>query len=516
MSIDLTDFEQRLSLRPLTLDDYDAVRALQLACFPTMDPWTLREWTSLVERFADGQLGLFAEGEGLVASCSSLVVHAADIGDWHDWMSIADGGYIRNHDPEGDTLYGIEMQVSPAWRGYRLSRRLYEARKELCRRLDLQRIMLGGRIPGYSRHAEEMTAREYVDAVMEKRLVDPVLTSQLANGFVLKRLIRDYLPSDEDSAGYATELEWVNLDHQGPVHRPQLRSVHPVRVAAVQWKMRRVDSFDAFAQQVEFFVDTAGDYQTDFLLFPELFTLQLLSLVDGGRPGEAARQLAAFTPQYLELFADMAVKYAVNIIGGTQFELIGDQLFNTAFLFRRDGTLAKQHKIHVTPSEARWWGVQGGDEVRLLDTDHGPIAINVCYDVEFPEMARLQTAQGARLLFVPYNTSDRYGHQRVRVCAQARCVENHLYAITAGCVGNLPFVDNADVHYAQSAVLTPSDIAFAPNGIAAETSANIETVLVHDLDLEAIRRHRANGTTHNWHDRRTDLYRVHVVGHDPV
>jgi len=516
MPIDLSDFEQLLSVRALTVDDHEAVEALQLACFPGMAPWKLREWEALVSRFEEGQIGVFAEGEGLIASCSSLVVHAADIGAWHDWMSIADDGYIRNHDPDGDTLYGIEMQVSPKWRGYRLSRRLYAARKDLCRKLDLQRIMIGGRIPGYHLHQEKMTAREYVDAVMEKRLYDPVLTSQVSNGFVLKRLIKDYMPSDEDSAGYATELEWSNLDHQGRGHRPQLRSVHPVRVAAVQWQMRRVKSFDEFAQQVEFFVDTAGDYQADFLLFPELFTLELLSLVDGGRPGEAARQLAEFTPQYLELFADMAVKYAVNIIGGTQFELVGDQLFNTAFFFRRDGTLDKQHKIHVTPSEGRWWGVQGGDEVRLLDSDHGPIAINVCYDVEFPELARVQTDMGARMLFVPYNTSDRYGHQRVRVCAQARCVENHLYAITAGCVGNLPFVENADVHYAQSAVLTPSDIAFAPNGIAAETSANLETVLVHDLDLEAIRRHRANGTTHNWHDRRTDLYRVHMKGHDPV
>lgn len=516
MSIDLSDFEQRVSMRPLTLDDYAAVYDLQLACFPGMDPWKEREWASLVGRFSEGQIGVFAEGEGLVASCSSLIVHGADIGDWHDWMSIADGGYIRNHDPEGDTLYGIEMQVHPEWRGYRLSRRLYDARKDLCRKLDLLRIMIGGRIPGYVHQQEEMTAREYVDAVTEKRLFDPVLTSQIANGFVLKRLIKDYMPTDEDSAGYATELEWVNLDHQGRGYRHQLRSVHPVRVAAVQWKMRRVESFDDFAKQVEFFVDTAADYQTDFLLFPELFTLQLLSLVEGGRPGEAARQLAEFTPQYLELFADMAVKYAVNIIGGTQFEMVGDQLFNTAFFFRRDGTLDKQHKIHVTPSEARWWGVQGGDEVKLIDSDHGPIAIQVCYDVEFPELARKQTAQGARLLFVPYNTSDRYGHQRVRVCAQARCVENHLYAVTAGCVGNLPFVENADVHYAQSAVLTPSDIAFAPNGIAAETSTNIETVLVHDLDLEAIRRHRANGTTHNWHDRRTDLYRVQFPGEDPI
>ena len=514
-TIDLSDFEQRVHLRQLTADDYEAVVALQLQCFPDMEPWAQRQWNGLTERFPEGQIGIDVEDEGLVATCSSLVVHASDIGDWHDWQSIADGGNIRNHDLAGDTLYGIEMQVSPEWRGYRLSRRLYDARKDICRRLNLARIMIGGRIPGYSKHQEKMTAREYVDAVMERRLHDPVLTAQVSNGFVLKRLIADYMPTDEDSAGYATELEWPNLDHRSTGHR-QLRSVHPVRVAAVQWQMRRIRTFEDFATQVQFFVDTAADYKADFVLFPELFTLELLSLVDGGRPGEAARALAEFTPRYLEMFADLSVKYHINIIGGTQFEMLDETLYNTSFLFRRDGTLDSQRKIHVTPLESRWWGVTGGDEVKVLDSDHGPIAINVCYDVEFPEMARLQTQKGARLLFVPYNTSDRYGHQRVRVCAQARCIENHLYAVTAGCVGNLPFVENADVHYGQSAVLTPSDIAFAPNGIGAETSANIETVLVHDVDLEAIRRHRSSGTTHNWNDRRTDLYRVHFPGEDPI
>lgn len=309
MTTDLSDFEQRLRLRTLTVDDYDAVVALQLQCFPGMEVWPRHTWRSLVTRFPAGQLGIEAEDEGLIATCSALIVNSGDVADWYDWESVSDDGNIRNHDPDGDTLYGIEMQVAPDWRGYRLSRRLYAARKDVCRQHNLERIIIGGRIPGYREHADAMTAREYVEAVQGKRLFDPVLTSQLANGFVLKRIIADYLPSDEDSAGYATELEWPNLDHRRARSR-QLRSVHPVRVAAVQYQMRRIKSFDDFAQQAEFFIDTAGDYKADFLVFPELFTLQLLSLVEG-RPGEAARALADFTPRYLELFADMAVKYHV-------------------------------------------------------------------------------------------------------------------------------------------------------------------------------------------------------------
>jgi predicted amidohydrolase len=73
-------------------------------------------------------------------------------------------------------------------------------------------------------------------------------------------------------------------------------------------------------------------------------------------------------------------------------------------------------------------------------------------------------------------------------------------------VGNLPFVENADIHYAQSGIYSPCDIPFSRDGIAAEATANIGQVVMHDLDLEVIRRHRIGGTTQNWRDRRTDLY----------
>jgi predicted amidohydrolase len=81
-------------------------------------------------------------------------------------------------------------------------------------------------------------------------------------------------------------------------------------------------------------------------------------------------------------------------------------------------------------------------------------------------------------------------------------------AVIAGCTGNLPFVENADVHYAQSAILTPSDVMFARDGISGESNPNIETVIIQDVDLELLRRHRATGSVQNWRDRRTDFYKL--------
>jgi predicted amidohydrolase/GNAT superfamily N-acetyltransferase len=506
------DLEARVELRPLTMEDFDELVALQLECFPTMVPWLVEELRSQLAHWDQSQIGLFLDGK-LVASAAHLIVDSDEYASWNDWEALSGGGYLRNHDPEGDTLYGIEIQVHPAFRGMRLSRRLYDARKRICRDMNLRSMRIGGRIPGYSRYADEMSAEEYVKAVVGKRLFDPVLTAHLANGFVLEDIVADYLPSDEDSGGYATYLEWSNDDYVPPVSRRTMRATQRIRVGLVQYQMRRIRSFADFSQQVEFFVDTAGDYRADFLLFPELFTLQLLSLVESGRPGSAARSLAAFTPQYVELMSELAVRYNVNLIGGSQFTLRDDGLYNVCYVFHRDGRIDTQDKLHATPSEARWWGVRGGNTLEVIETDRARIGILICYDVQFPELCRKLAEDGADLLFVPYNTNDVYGHNRVRTCTSARCIENHLFAVTAGCVGNLPFVENADTHYARSAVLTPSDMAFARGGIAAEADPNLETVLCHDLDLQDLRRHRLRGTVKNWRDRRTDLYEVRWKPH---
>ena len=196
------------------------------------------------------------------------------------------------------------------------------------------------------------------------------------------------------------------------------------------------------------------------MLFPEIFTTQLLSLVHAESPAAGMRQLSAFTDQYLELFTRLAVRFNVNIVGGSHFTVEDGDLFNISYLFRRDGTLGKQYKLHVTPSERQTWGVKPGNRLEVFDTDRGRIAIQICYDIEFPELTRIAVERGAQLIFVPFCTDERYAYLRVRYCAQARCVENHVYVAIAGSVGNLPNVEGLGLHYAQSGLFTPSDIPF--------------------------------------------------------
>ena len=502
-----------LLLRPMTVDDFDALVELQRRCFPGMGPWVRAQIESQLRIFPEGQFVLSLDGR-LVGSANSLIVDASSHSDWHDWKVITDNGYIRSHDPQGDMLYGIEIMVDPDFRGMKLSRRLYDARRQLARDRNLRGIIIGGRIPGYGRYADELAASDYVQKVIDKTLVDPVLTPQLSNGFVLKGIIPGYFPSDTESRGYATYLEWTNLDYVAPDKRQQLRRSSPVRLSAVQYQMRRIATFEEFAKQCEFFVDVSSDYTADFLLFPELFTTQLLSMIRAERPGRSARLLAEYTAQYEELFRGLAVKYHINIVAGSQFELDADRLYNTAFLFRRDGSSERQRKLHITPHERKWWGVQAGQQLSVFDTDRGRISVLVGYDVQFPELARIAFAQGARILFVPFNADERNDYLRMRYCAQARCVENPVFLVLSGCVGNLPDVDHADIHYAQSAILSPSDFYFSRDGVASECQANIETVVFADVDLEMLRRQRRKGTVMNWEDRRKDIYTVHYAARD--
>jgi predicted amidohydrolase len=244
------------------------------------------------------------------------------------------------------------------------------------------------------------------------------------------------------------------------------------------------------------------------VLFPEIFTTQLLSFMPNERPAMAMRKLSEFTPKYLELFTQLAVKYNVNIIGGSHFTVEGDDLYNISYLFRRDGTLGKQYKLHVTPNERRWWGVKPGHKLDIFETDKAKISIQICYDIEFPELSRIAVEKGAQLIFVPFCTDERYAYLRVRYCAQARCVENHVYVAIAGGVGNLPFVENLDVHYAQSAIFSPADIPFSRDAILSEATPNTETLIVDDIDLELLKRHRQTGNVLNWKDRRKDLYEI--------
>src|SRR5690606_16410410 len=161
---------------------------------------------------------------------------------------------------------------------------------------------------------------------------------------------------------------------------------------------------------------------------------------------ESIEALTRYTPRFVEALRKMAVSYNINIIGGSHPTRTEDgDIQNVAWVFLRDGSVHEQEKIHPTPNERHWWNIKGGDRVHAIDTDCGPIGVLICYDSEFPELARRLVDEGARLLFTPFCTDNRQGYLRLRYCAPARAIENPRSVVPSGHGRNLPTAAHTDL-----------------------------------------------------------------------
>ncbi len=207
------------------------------------------------------------------------------------------------------------------------------------------------------------------------------------------------------------------------------------RVAAVQYDLHAIQSFQEFADQVIHYTKTAGEFGADFLLFPEFFTTQLLSIGDGSGRALKIYELPKFTQEYLALFTTLAKEMKMHIIGGTHLIENGGKLYNTAHLFYPDGSIKTQSKLHMTPTEVKDWHITPGEGLQVFDTEKGKIAILTCYDIEFPEIVRIAKARGADVIFCPSCTDDRHGFYRVRYTSHARAVENQICSDDRNCRG---------------------------------------------------------------------------------
>jgi predicted amidohydrolase len=279
-----------------------------------------------------------------------------------------------------------------------------------------------------------------------------------------------------------------------------------IRVSAVQYHLHTIRSFEEFASQCEHYIKTAQEFGSEFVLFPEFFTTQLLSIGSEQGTSLTINELPGFTEQYKNLFSNFAKQTNMHIIGGTHVINRDGRLYNVAHLFYPDGRIEEQAKLHITPTEVHEWNMSPGEGLRVFDTDKGRIAILTCYDIEFPEIVRMAKAQGADVIFCPSCTDDRHGFHRVRYTSHARAIENQVYVVVTGTIGSLPTVDFMRANFGQAAVITPNDIPFPPKGIMVEGELNDDMIVTADLDLSLLYEVRERGSVTTWRDRRTDLY----------
>lgn len=497
---------EKVELRQLNIDDYEEMHRSLLEAYPNWqeDYWEKKDIRKLVKLFPEGQLAIVVD-EVVVGSALSIIVKYELFGDDHTYEEIIGNYSFNTHNPKGNTLYGIDIFIRPEYRGLRLGRRLYDARKELCEKLNLKAIVFGGRIPNYHKYASQMSPKEYIQKVKYKEIDDPILNFQLSNDFHVKKVLKGYISGDKESQEYAVLLQWDNIYYQKFTDKiREFKSV--VRLGLIQWQMRLYKDIDELFTQVEYFVDAVASYNGDFVLFPEYFNAPLMADYNHLDYPEAIRKLAEYTEEIRERFIKLAISYNINIVTGS-FPLVkDDKLYNTGFLCRRNGTYETYQKVHITPDEIKTWGLSGGDLVEVIETDCGPVGVLICYDVEFPELPRILAQQGMHILFVPFLTDTQNGYSRVRYCARARAIENECYVAIAGSVGNLPKVENMDIQFAQAVVFTPCDFSFPTTGIKAEATPNTEMILVADVDLDLLKELHNFGSVRNLKDRRDDLY----------
>lgn len=355
---------KKVELRNLEIEDYRQLKKSMIESYPEMADsyWGSNEIEKLLSIFPEGQLVILVDGK-VVGSALSLIVDEKLVEKRHNYSQILGDYTFSTHNYDGEILYGIDVFIHPNYRGLRLGRRLYDARKELCEQLNLKAIVFAGRIPNYRDHAKKMSPKTYIEKVRTKELYDPVLSFQLSNDFHVLRIIKNYLEGDEESKEFAVLLEWNNIYYD---ESPKLINLEKsvIRLGLIQWQMRPLNNLEEFIEQAEFFIDVVSGYGSDFALFPELFIAPLMADYNHLSEAEAIRELARYTEPVRKRFQELSISYNINIITGSMPYLENGNLYNVGFLCKRDGTSEMYTKIHITPNEVVHWGMKGGSTIR--------------------------------------------------------------------------------------------------------------------------------------------------------
>lgn len=211
----LSETLEQFGVRLMKPEDVYKVNEMAIIGFgdPSI-PFKPEHLKSQIEIFPEGQVVVEHEDGSIIGSCSSIIVDFEDYGVQHSFDDISDNGYIRNHKSDGKNLYGTEVVVHPEYRGMKIGKRLYQARREIAKAFNLESILFGGRVPNFHKYADELSPEQYAEKVVSGEIYDPVMTFQLNNGFEFRGMMENYLPQDEESRKYAALLEWKNPDYQ--------------------------------------------------------------------------------------------------------------------------------------------------------------------------------------------------------------------------------------------------------------------------------------------------------------
>ncbi|MCA1293176.1 GNAT family N-acetyltransferase [Paenibacillus sp. alder61] len=199
-------------IRNYTDRDFPALIRIQQESFPPPFPselwWNAEQLNNHVALFPEGALCIEVNGE-IAGSMTGLLVDFDPAHPEHTWEEVTDGGYIRNHNPNGNTLYVVDICVRPSQRKLGLGKWLMSSMYDVVVHKGVDRLLGGGRMPGYHKKKHEMTADQYLAAVVKGELKDPVITFLMRCGRTPVQVVANYL-EDEESCHYGALMEWRN------------------------------------------------------------------------------------------------------------------------------------------------------------------------------------------------------------------------------------------------------------------------------------------------------------------
>ena len=275
-------------------------------------------------------------------------------------------------------------------------------------------------------------------------------------------------------------------------------------LATAQYDIGFFSHWDDFAAKLERWVASAVQQDAKLLVFPEYGSMELASLFGQAVYSDLQQQLQAMQtllPKWRDLHQALARRHDVLILASSfPTELQAGHVVNRAMLFGPEGILGHQDKLIMTRFENEQWGIRAGERIGVIDTELGRIGILICYDSEFPMIARQQITAGAELLLVPSCTDTQAGFHRVRIGCQARALENQCYVVQSPTTGLAPWSEAVDVNTGRASVYTPVDYGFPDNGILVEGADDEANWVFATLDLRELARIRAEGQVFNHRD----------------
>ena len=277
-----------------------------------------------------------------------------------------------------------------------------------------------------------------------------------------------------------------------------------VTVAASQYPVEFIGSWTSYVQKVTRLVDHAVGQGAQLLLFPEYACMELASLFPPHIYRDLHGQLVALQTllgQFRQLHSDLAQHYGIYIVSPSFPVRLADGSYrNRAYFFAPDGAVDYQDKLIMTRFEREQWRISPGDEIKVFATEFGYVGITICYDSEFPLIARRQAELGAQLILAPSCTDTMAGYHRVRIGSQARALENQCYVVTAPLVGTVDWSEAIDVNVGAATVFTPVDYGFPDDGVLAKGELNAAQWVIAELDLAKVAAVRQHGQVTNYSD----------------